>query len=69
MQLAVKLATENDHTLVIPPVLGAVAGATGVVAIFVVLAVALLGGAAVAAVTPFDELAERPDRPTGAPAT
>ena len=67
--LGVRITGNRASLLVIPPVLGAVAGATGVVAIFVVLAVALLGGAAVAAVTPFDELAERPDRPTGAPAT
>jgi MFS family permease len=58
--LGVRLTGNRASLLLIPPVLGAVAGAAGVTAIFVVLAGSLVGGAAVASVTPFDELAEPP---------
>jgi MFS family permease len=57
--LGVRLTGNRASLLVIPPVLGALAGAAGVTGIFVVLASALLGGALLASRTPFDELLER----------
>ncbi len=60
--LAVRITGNRASLLLIPPVQGAQAGAAGVTAIFVVLAGSLVGGAAVASVTPFDELAENQDR-------
>lgn len=60
--LGVRITGNRASLLIIPPVLGAMAGAAGVTAIFVVLAGSLLGGAMVAAVTPFDELTENADR-------
>ena len=42
--------------------MGAIAGAAGIVAIFWVLAAALLAGAVLAARTPFDELVDRGGR-------
>jgi predicted MFS family arabinose efflux permease len=56
--LGVRITGNRGALLVVPSLMGAIAGAGGVMAIFLVLAVSLLGGAAVAAVTPFDELAE-----------
>jgi len=61
--LGVRLAGNRASLLVIPPVLGALAGAAGVSAIFVVLAASLGAGALLAARTPFDELAETRGRP------
>jgi MFS family permease len=65
--LGVRITGNRASLLVIPPALGALAGAAGVAAIFVVLAGSLVGGAVVASATPFDELAENRDRP-GRPA-
>jgi MFS family permease len=65
--LGVRITGNRASLLVIPPVLGALAGAAGVAAIFIVLAGALLAGAWLAA-TPFDEPADSPERrePAGA---
>jgi MFS family permease len=57
--LGVRLTGNRASLLVVPPLLGALAGAAGVTAIFVILAAALLGGALLASRTPFDELVER----------
>jgi MFS family permease len=59
--LGLRITGNRASLLVIPPVLGAIAGAAGVAAIFVVLAGALLGGSALAASTPFDELVTNPE--------
>jgi MFS family permease len=64
--LGVRLTGNRASLLVVPPLLGALAGAAGVTAIFVILAAALLGGALLASRTPFDELVER--RPAADPA-
>jgi MFS family permease len=60
--LALRITGNRASLLVIPPLMGAVAGATGVAMVFVILAVAMAGGAAIAATTPLDELAENRDR-------
>jgi MFS family permease len=57
--LGVRLTGNRASLLVIPPVLGALAGAAGVTGIFIVLAAALLGGGLLASRTPFDELVEQ----------
>jgi MFS family permease len=66
--LGLRITGNRASLLVIPPVLGAIAGAAGVAAIFVVLAGALLGGSAVAASTPIDHLVTNPEsRPVPGP--
>jgi MFS family permease len=66
--LALRITGNRGSLLIIPPLMGAVAGATGVAMVFVILAVALAGGAVIAANTPLDELAENRDRPGREPA-
>ena len=58
--LALRITGNRASLLVIPPLMGALAGAAGIAMVFVVLAVALAGGAAIAARTPFDEMAGDP---------
>jgi len=55
--LGVRITGNRGALLVVPSLMGAVAGAAGIMAIFLLLAGALLGGAALASVTPFDALA------------
>ena len=59
--LGIRITGNRASLLIIPPLLGAIAGAAGVAAIFVVLAGALLGGSAVAAATPIDHLVTNPE--------
>jgi predicted MFS family arabinose efflux permease len=60
--LGVRLTGNRGALLVIPPLMGAIAGAAGIAAIFVTLALALGAGTAIALRTPFDELAGNPDQ-------
>lgn len=53
--LGVRLTGNRASLLVVPALMGAIAGAAGVQAIFLVLSLALLAGAATAARTPFDD--------------
>lgn len=69
LALGVRLTGNRAALLVVPTVMGALAGAGGITLIWLALAMLLGGGAAVAARTPFDELALRarraePDRTT-----
>ncbi len=63
--LGVRITGNRVALLVVPTLMGAIAGAAGIQAIFIVLAVSLGLGAAVAFVTPFDA----PDEPLVPPAT
>ena len=49
-----------------PTAMGAIAGTAGIMALFWVMGLALLGGALLAARTPFDELRDQRDAPTAA---
>lgn len=53
--LGVRITGNRVALLVVPTMMGAIAGAAGITAIFIVLAVSLGVGAAVAFATPFDE--------------
>jgi MFS family permease len=59
--LGVRLTGNRLALLSVPVVMGALAGAAGIAAIFGVLGLALAGGAILAARTPFDELGDRRD--------
>jgi MFS family permease len=63
LALGVRVTGNRAALLVVPTLMGALAGATGLAAIWVVLAAALGFGAVVARRTPFDELVA--DRPGG----
>lgn len=62
LALGVRLTGNRAALLVVPTVMGALAGAGGISLIWLALAAFLGGGAAVAARTPFDELVTRPGR-------
>lgn len=57
--LGVRLTGNRGSLLIVPATMGAIAGAAGILAIFWILAIALLAGAVLALRTPFDELVER----------
>ncbi len=56
LALGVRLTGNRLALLVVPTLMGAIAGAAGIAAIWIVLAVSLLSGSAVALRTPFDAL-------------
>lgn len=60
LALGVRLTGNRGALLVVPAALGALAGASGLAAIWLAVAVFLGAGAIVAARTPFDELVQRP---------
>lgn len=57
--LGVRLTGNRGSLLIVPATMGAIAGATGVLAIFWLLSIAMLLGAVLALRTPFDELVDR----------
>jgi MFS family permease len=68
LALSVRLTGNRGALLVVPTIMGGIAGASGVTAIWLVLAGFLGIGANVARTAPFDEPARRPDRSdAGAP--
>ena len=70
LALGVRLTGNRTALLVVPTAMGALAGASGITAIWLALALFLAGGAFVASRTPFDELVQRPGaRPAMAPET
>jgi MFS family permease len=60
LALGVRLTGNRVALLVVPTVMGAIAGAAGIAAIWMVLAACLLVGSIVAVRTPFDALVEAP---------
>jgi MFS family permease len=63
LALGVRLTGNRVALLVVPSAMGALAGASGIAAIWLALAAFLATGAFVAARTPFDDLVKRPGRP------
>lgn len=64
LALGVRVTGNRAALLTVPAVMGALAGASGIAAIWIALALLLGGGAVVAARTPFDAT-RGPDPPTG----
>ncbi len=60
LALGVRLTGNRGALLIVPSLMGAIAGVTGVMAIWGVMAIVLGAGAVVAARTPFDALVRRP---------
>jgi hypothetical protein len=62
LALGVRVTGNRAALLTVPTAMGALAGTSGIAAIWIALAVFLGGGALFAARTPFDGLAEEQDR-------
>ncbi len=60
LALGVRLTGNRTALLVVPTAMGALAGASGITAIWIALALLLGAGAFVASRTPFDDLVQRP---------
>ena len=70
LALGVRLTGNRAALLVVPTAMGALAGASGITAIWLALALVLGAGAFVASRTPFDDLVQRPGGdPSDAPGT
>jgi len=64
--IGVRLTGNRTALMIVPTAMGAIAGTAGIMALFWVMGLALLGGALLAARTPFDELRDQRDAPTAA---